>query len=334
MKVMEEQSTRSAGTMGEPRAASEGRVEGPRPNLFIVGAAKCGTTSLHAYLGQHPAVFMSSNKEPHFFGSDLKIVEGWRVKDREAYLSLFRDAGQAAVIGEASTWYLFSERAAEEIKEFNPEARIVIMVRQPADFINSLHLQMVNTRSEDILDLEGALEAEADRAEGRRLMEGCRFRHAVAYRRAARFSEQVERYYRAFGRERVGVWLLEDMSRDTAGMVKGVLGFLGVDTEAPIDLARENASRSLSRVDLILKGWYYKSARVRRLVRRMPKPVMSVYRRITSRWLPSIRPKGFDPALRARLTEEFSDEIDRLGVLIERDLSHWKRVEGADRGSA
>ncbi|NLF38083.1 sulfotransferase, partial [bacterium] len=101
------------------------------PDFFIVGAPKSGTTALHAYLGRHPSIFVPARKEPHFFGSD--IVSPAFVRDRDAYLSLFAGATTEARVGEASIWYLYSKRAAREIKEFNPDARIIIMLRNPVD---------------------------------------------------------------------------------------------------------------------------------------------------------------------------------------------------------
>ena len=296
-----------------------------RPNLFIVGAAKCGTTSLHAYLAQHPQICMSSNKEPHYFGSDLNIDPQWRPRDEQHYLSLYQHKPDTPIIGEASTWYLYSEKAAQEIKAFNPDARIIIMLRQPADFINSLHLQLINGANEDMLDINQALAAEPDRARNLRIPETCRFKDALQYRRAARFSEQVGRYLEIFGRDRVGIWLLEDMAQDTGKLLQEVFAFLGVNPDVTIDATRENTTRSLTRFDLYLKNMFYRSTAFRRLVLKTPKPILNLYRRTTTKLMPTIRDKGFDPELRARLTAEYEAEIDSLALLINRDLEHWKQ---------
>src|SRR5665647_751711 len=108
-----------------------------RPDFFIVGAPKCGTTAMNNYLAQHPDVFMAQ-KEIHYFGSDLKM----RVKVSESeYLNYFQNAEEKKLIGEASVWYLFSEKAAAEIKAFSPQAKIIIMLRDPIDVLHSLHSQ-------------------------------------------------------------------------------------------------------------------------------------------------------------------------------------------------
>jgi hypothetical protein len=106
-----------------------------KPDFFIVGAPKCGTTSLSEYLKQHPEIFMSEPKEPHFFGTDLESYWGGRFeryRDVHKYLSLFANVQDEIRVGEASPWYLYSKRAAEEIKQFNPASRIIILLRRAA----------------------------------------------------------------------------------------------------------------------------------------------------------------------------------------------------------
>ena len=129
-----------------------------RPNFFIVGAPKCGTTALHAYLDAHPEIFMSHYKEPRFFGSDLRQR---RRPTKSQYFSCFARARNEKRVGEASVLYLYSKCAAAEIKEFCPEARIIIMLRDPVEMLHSKHSQSIFSGNEVINDFEEALEAEA-----------------------------------------------------------------------------------------------------------------------------------------------------------------------------
>ena len=94
-----------------------------KPNLFIVGAPKCGTTSMFSYLQQHPDIFMSNNKEPHYFGSDLTRIGNLYNFTENEYLKLFLNANNEKIIGEASTHYLYSKTAPKEIKSFNKESK-------------------------------------------------------------------------------------------------------------------------------------------------------------------------------------------------------------------
>jgi len=174
------------------------RSSGMRPNFFIVGAPKCGTTAFYEYLRLHPEIFMSVPKEPHYFGSDLLRKRARPTLSQ--YLSCFEGAELKKRVGEASVFYLYSSRAAAEIKEFCPEARIIIMLRNPVEMLYSLHSELLFTMYEDIVDFEAALEAEADRKLGLRVPRGARHVNYLFYRDIGRFSSQVQRYFDAFGR--------------------------------------------------------------------------------------------------------------------------------------
>jgi hypothetical protein len=211
------------------------------PNFFIVGAPKCGTTALHAYLAQHPDVFMSDPKEPHYFGSDLDFRYRRRPSD-EQYRSYFARAGDRRRIGEASVWYLYSECAADEIADAVPEARIIVMLRDPVEMIPSLHSQFVYNGHED-LGLADALAAEEERAAGRRIPAHANFPQGLLYRRVATYAPQLARYLERFGRDRVHVIVYDDFRADTAGTYRATLAFLDVDPDHRPEFAVVNASK-------------------------------------------------------------------------------------------
>jgi len=119
-----------------------------RPDFFIVGAPKCGTTAMATYLSDHPQIFMPVAKELHFFGSDLDYRR--RRPTQAEYLAAFERGGQATRAGEASVGYLYSERAPTEILEFSPGADILIMLRDPVDMVRSQHSQELFMGQEDI----------------------------------------------------------------------------------------------------------------------------------------------------------------------------------------
>jgi hypothetical protein len=120
-------------------ATREGYLAVRKPDFFIVGAPRSGTSSMMNYLEEHPDIFMARppGDEPHFFGTDLSAP--WSIADERSYLSLFDDAKDEIRAGEKSVSYLYSKRAAVEIKEFQPSAKIIIMLRNPVDVIYSIH---------------------------------------------------------------------------------------------------------------------------------------------------------------------------------------------------
>src|SRR5687767_13894655 len=110
-----------------------------KPNFFIVGAPRCGTTSLTRWLANHQDVYMPAIKVPFHFGTDLDMIPKRKFRTLEAYLALYEGATTQLWLGDSTPLYLYSELAAREIRNFDPEARIIIMLRNPVDMMHSMH---------------------------------------------------------------------------------------------------------------------------------------------------------------------------------------------------
>ncbi len=303
-----------------------------QPGFFVVGAPKCGTTVLDHYLGLHPDVFMA-RKEMHFFGSDLHFGSQFYRRDEQAYLSEF-DAGDGPKLsGESSVWYLSSERAAAEIKGYNPDARIIIMLREPVEMLHSLYHQFLFDGNENLPTFEQALAVECDRREGRRLPRLNYFPRGLWYRQTVKFAEQVRRYFEVFGRNRVHVVVYDDLLADALAVYGGVLKFLGL-RPVQVDCGREviNGNKfvkhqalrallndpALRKAVLALRPW-------------LPQALFSALQKTESRLRKlnssSAGRQPLDSELHHRLTEEFAPEVEKLGSLLGRDLSDWSRFQ-------
>jgi len=297
-------------------------VLGSRPDFFIVGAFKAGTTALYDYLRQHPQVFMPFHKEPLFFGDDLSRRYGRMSVDE--YLALFADARVGQRVGEASAWYLYSRSAAREISAFAPEAQIIVMLRNPVDVMYAEHSQLLFNVEEDLIDFDAALDAEPARRRGEHLPPGPLRVETLYYRESVRFAEQLARYLDVFGPERIHVVLYDDFRDATAATYRGVLEFLGVDPEFQPELAVRNPNRR-ARFGLLQRAVYQPPGPVLRLVpwlRRFPL-VHTIRRGVLRLNSSAVRRPPMNPALRRQLLDEHADEIRRLGRLIGRDLSGW-----------
>jgi len=303
-----------------------------KPNLFIVGAPRCGTTAMHDYLQQHPDIFMSPTKEPNFFGSDLEVGFRGRLTPEE-YLSLFASARDEKRIGESSVIYLYSKRAADEIKECCGTARIIIMLRNPVDLMHSLHAHFFQWNFESIAEFRSALEAEPARKQGRRLPPNLIAPvELLWYREMARFTDKVQRYLDVFGRENVHVILLEDIENDAELVYRNTLEFLGVRTDFKLELRVIHANRR-ARSQLIKKivldtrlfHWvktHQTSPFVVSIFDRLRKALV-----VVKDWnTVEAKRSAMDPELRRALTKEFAPEVERLSELIRRDLSRWSSV--------
>lgn len=294
-----------------------------RPDFFIVGAPKAGTTSLYEYLRQHPQVFMPAAKELHYFGSDLEFRRTPRLSEDE-YLKYFSSVpNQVLRVGEASVRYLQSEEAASEIASFCPDAAIIVMLRNPVDALPAMHSEYLFSGIEDIEDFGAALAAEPERRAGRRLPPGANVPQVLYYRESVRYADQVERYLRTFGRSQVHTILFDDLRADTQKTYRATLDFLGVSVDT-------------SRIPWVANP--NKVARSRlatRLVSNPPKPVRWAAQHLSRRarkrvyrWAMNLNARRSSrrpvpDELRRQLEREMRPEIERLAELIERDLSGW-----------
>lgn len=290
--------------------------------FFLVGAPKCGTTSVAKYLQAVEGIAILP-KEIHYFGSDLDFSN--HRTTAEQYAREIARCGDARIIGDASVYYLFSERAAEEIAAYNPDAKIVILLRQPVDMMYSLHGQLRREFAENIAEFSDALAAETDRSAGANVPKTAAPRFALRYRQIAYFSPQVSRFYNAFGQANVKCFLLEDLEASPAEVTREILDFIGVpEANLPAEFRRFNRAAEVKRPLLIGAMGLLTRTNYKQVTRYFPPHVRDRLWRMYY-WLaytPSQR-QGLDAALRKELTREFRPSILELAALIRRDLSHW-----------
>lgn len=320
------------------------------PNIFIVGAPKCGTSSMYDYLSQHPQVFGSEHKEPNFFNTDLQMADsmrvGGRLGHREAYLELYSDAGALPAVIEGSVWNLYSDVAPLAIAKEVPNAKIIVMLRNPVDFMYSSHGQRVRWFNEDILDFEMALDAESDRAAGRRIPKNCNKPFALQYRKTARFTQQVKQYMEVFGRGRVHIILFDDFITNTLDVYQDCLRFIGLNDSFEADFPVVNAA--VERPRFFRLNHYLSGCRTGRVLQKswlgvkltakrcVPQSCFEFVARAIRSVDNSPRRAPMSPSCRQTLIEEFRPEVEQLAELIGRDLSMWSEQPSAtqfDKGA-
>jgi hypothetical protein len=302
----------------------------PRPNFFIVGAPRCGTTAMYEYLRHHPQVYMPYRKEPVYFGSDLAKRPPYL--DEAGYLALFEPAGNARAIGEATVWYLYSESAPDEIRAMAPDARIIIMLRNPIEMIHSLHRHWLWSANEDIADFGEAIAAESDRAAGRRLPPNTEQPIGLRYTWLGKYTPHVQRWLDAFGPERVLVLIYDDLAADGRRVGLQTLAFLGVDPsyDAEFEVVNQNKRARSPRLQRLAR-----SPGFVRLASKLPPRLFHLVWRSLQR--ANIRPEArspIEPGLRRRLAAEFVSDVAALGSILGRDLGHWTAAADAEPAPA
>ncbi|HKZ33967.1 MAG TPA: sulfotransferase [Candidatus Nanoarchaeia archaeon] len=277
-----------------------------RPNLFIVGAGRSGTTTLYEWLKQHPDVFMSEVKGPNFFGEEPNPAFKEFHKNEKKYLSLFAKAGNKKILGEASH-YFWSETAPKEIKKFNPEAKIIILLRHPMEIAYSYYKngdipnnipfeESINLNTEDLKKMWEKL----------------------------KFSRNLKNYLDAFGKKNVNIIFLDEMEKNPEKVYSVLCDFLRIDNRHPIKFEIHNKSRDLKNkwflwvLEKLPTGFklFLKSIIPKGKINKMRKSAINF---TTQRQ----RKYSLKPDIRKKLNNRFKKEILVTGKFIGKDLSHW-----------
>ncbi|MFT4739242.1 MAG: hypothetical protein ACI83B_000272 [Sediminicola sp.] len=300
------------------------------PDFLIIGAGKSGTTSVDNYLKQHPEIYISPKKEPNFFGYELNTAADFEgspeikhyqnsVTNIDAYLELFRGAKEGQQKGETSNTYMYHDLAAERIKHYNPEVRLIAILRQPAERLYSRYLHLAR---EDRLPTER--------------FEDCLNSNTIWWRRndlvkEGFYGKHLTKFYQLFQRDQLKVILFDELKAKPEEVLKDIFKFIGVDNDIDIDFSVEyNKSGFIKnkKVDALIG----QNSRPKELIKKlMPKSLFDKIKnqQFVQKKLNDVRGKNLErpklsDQLKAELTQEiYAQDINLLGSLIQRDLSHW-----------
>ncbi|HTW43576.1 MAG TPA: sulfotransferase [Solirubrobacteraceae bacterium] len=308
-----------------------GRESGRVPDFFIVGHAKSGTTALYEMLRAHPQIYMPASKEPWFFAEELlertPPRPGGTPQTLAEYRSWFEAARPDQLAGEASALYLWSHTAAARIAQARPDARIIAILREPASFLRSLHLQFVQVYVETENDFATALALEPARRRGEHVPRHTYWPQALLYSEHVRYVEQLRRYREVFAEGQLLVLIYDDFRADNKATVRGVLRFLDVDDSIPIEELDANPTVQVrsQRLNALVHGVSVghgpvslaAKAGVKALVpRRLRRGALEA----AQRKLVFTRPQEPDEQLMDELRRRFKDEVVALSEYLDRDL--------------
>jgi hypothetical protein len=320
------------------QVAEEQTVKGRVPDFFIVGHSKSGTTALYEMLRRHPQLFLPEVKEPMFFARNTpssvearhKTFEqtGIRTETLDDYLSLFSSASPDQRMGEASTFYLWSHDAPGRIAELQPEARIIAILREPASFLRSLHLQMLQNHAEVEKDLAKAIALEGPRREGKQIPTHAYWPQALMYTtERVRYLDQLRRFHSVFPPEHVLVIIYDDFRRENEATVRRVLRFLDVDDTIDLEVMDANPTvgvRSI-RLDTTIREIREGRSSAGRLVRGTVRSLTS--HRLREKLFYPLRrrlvygtPPPPDEAVMTELRKRLAPDVAELSEYLGRDL--------------
>lgn len=291
------------------------------PSFVIIGAQKSGTTSLYHYLDEHPEVFMSRVKEPHFFAWEGQEYDlggpnaehaAWQiVSSREVYEDLFADGAGHAARGEASSGYLQTPHAADAMWRHAPDLRLIAILRNPVRRAHSAFLHARREGVEPLKDFEAALDAEPQRIQER-------WQGMVFYVTTGLYAAALAPYLDRFPPEQIRLYLSDDLQRDPVGVMQDVYRYVDVDAAFEPDVAqRHNTGRAVRSPAIHM---FVRRVATRDTVRRaLPKRLArGVYRVLNER-----QQDPLSSDLADRLATTFAPDLQELTRLMDRDLSPW-----------
>ena len=316
-----------------PHAHAENPSEhcGRIPDFFIVGQPKSGTTALYEMLKPHPQIHIPDRKEPRFFASELYDRDpprpGGTPHSLEEYASWFADATPDQLVADASPWYLWSPTSAGRIAEAQPGARIISILREPASFLRSLHLQFVQLYVETETDLRRALELEQPRREGREVPRHTYWPSMLLYSDHVRLVEQLRRFADVFPPEQMLMLIYDDLRSDNVETCRRVLRFLKLDDSYAIEAAEANPTVRVRsrRMHELVHAVSVGHGPVSRAVKASVKAVTpggirrnalyAAKRKVVFR-----EPEPPDPELMNELRRRYKPEVEALSEYLDRDL--------------
>lgn len=289
-----------------------------KPNFFIIGAPKCGTTSMSEYLRKHPDVFFSDPKEPHYFNTDFSYNQR-KFHSKEEYLKLFEGAASYKAVGEGSVFYLYSKEAVPNILSFNPDAKFIVMLRNPVDMFYSFYYQMRLNMVEDKKTPADAWFLQSERRNGEDIPKFCPDRKMLDYEAICKLGNQLVRLHEYVSDDRIFYIYLEDMKKDTLAVYRKTLKFLNVPYDGrrsfPVINKKERNHSNSMRYVINLLGGMKRDLGIKKglgLLNKMKEMLKKTDKvRKTSSKLNNI------------LRECFEDDIRLMESITNRDLSNW-----------
>ena len=296
------------------------------PNFFIVGAARSGTTSLDRYLGQHPEIYMAPRKEVNFFTADHfprtgpgdERINREVIRDKNQYAQLFAGVAGDKAIGESSVFYLCYPGTAERIAQTVPNAKIIMVLRDPVDRAYSAYLHLVRNGREHLGFAEALSREEERRQKG--------FEPMWWYKELGRYYQQVTQYLDVFGTQRVKVLLYDELFAKPWQVLRDVFVFLGVQEDVVIDTTvhyNHGGVPKYWRLYMLLDNFIAEPNALEKCIKSLvPARLRAAYANKAMSML--LRPVPMDPKVHAQLKSYFAEDVRKLEELLHRDLCHWK----------
>ena len=300
------------------------------PDFFLVGAPRCGTTAMTRYLRENPSVCFSEPKETFFFSRIAQEQISPNLQTQ--YIDRFFphcNPGEHLCMGEGSVSYIYDTDALKLILDLQPESKFIAMVRDPLEMLPSYHLRMLYLLEENAPSLDDAWDLQEKRAEGNLIPDTNTHPLVLQYRKVGSLGSHIQDLFELAGRHQCHVVVFDDFREDPAREYRRVLEFIGARDDGRTDFRSRQSSKT------------YRSYRLQRLIFKPPKALVKdpdalrarkssavklvkrLRKSIERRNRVRIATPAVSAAILANMQQAFSSDVDLLGELLDRDLSHW-----------
>jgi hypothetical protein len=279
-----------------------------KPNLFLVGCGKSGTSSLHRYLGQHPEIFMSEVKGPNYFGIRPDETYSEYFGNLQKYLSLFSHSVNEKILGEASH-YFHLKRAPKKIKRFNSFSKVIILLRDPYEVVKSYYNAGAIPKDIDFFDKSS-----------------WKIIPAWELYESLKYSENVERWFNTFGMENVKIVFTEDLKNNAKETYISISNWLGIDALFVPEFKIYNSSRTIkNKWVLSLLNWIPSNFKVWFKIKISFKFSEKIRDSIIKLTTESLVKDKLNSDLAFKMGPILNLEIKKLESLLDKNLSNWIR---------
>ena len=298
------------------------------PNFLIIGAAKSGTTALHEYLQQHPQVYMTPNKETNFFAFEGEVIEfngpgdegikNFSITDLATYQAEFEQVTNELALGEACPSYLYLPKAAQTIKKYIPNTRLIVILRNPVERAYANFLHLIRDNREPHSDFILALEDETTRIENN-------WEWFWHYIQVGYYGAQLQRYYEMFSPSQIEVYLYEDFKTKPVELIQDICRFLEIDSTFVPDMSyrpnRSGVPKNRTIHSFVMKP---------NLLKDLFKPLLpGIFRQNIKNQVKynNLEKPPISQSAREYLIKLYREDIVQCQDLINRDLSSWLAEE-------
>jgi hypothetical protein len=295
-----------------------------KPNFFLIGAPKCGTTTVADWLSQNDQCFFSEIKEPHYYADKYvaKYNKNFNQKNKEEYLKLFEKSTENHIaIGEGSTHYLREEKSLQKIYNDNPNAKIIVCLRNPVDMARSLHSHLVWWGREQYEDFEKGWKMQNIRKTGKKILPWAYNPETLQYAEMCKTGTQIQKLVNIFPKEQIIFITIDEIKNHPQKTYEEICSFLKINQNQIIQKNIKNVSKIRKHhiLNLILQAIASK--------KRLPSVVAKIINKINNKNTTLKKPKKINETEREILTRFFSEEVKLIEKITKKDLNNWKHNE-------